>query len=453
MSGDKGGDAAAAEPRDATAGARVAIAGAQVAIAGARAAVPDLRLLLPATALLFGALAFLPALELRPNRVSAGLTVGLAAAAPALAAVVALAPGLVLVLALVATGAGRVGGAGTAEGRAGAPPPSRESARRSAGAALFVAALAPALLLAALGAGATARLAGLPEGARASLGAGAWLGLAAALALPSALAPAFGTRAPRVRRLAGWVAAAATAVIAAAGLLDDLALAREFAARRASFGAEVPRHLAYALFPTLAAFVVAAPLGRAAARSRAWERPVFLVANAAQVIPTLALLGFLVAPLAALGREVPLFRTLGVRGVGWAPASVALFLYALLPVAANARAGFRMVDPAASDAALGMGMGAPRRFLTVELPLASPALLAGLRTALAQNMGNAVLAGLVGGGGLGGLLFLGLAQAAADLTLLAALGVAGAAYGTDRLLAAAERALARRTGAGEVAPC
>ncbi|MBL8967447.1 MAG: ABC transporter permease [Spirochaetaceae bacterium] len=448
MSRGKEGDTAAAEARAAS-GAE-ATAGAP-STAEARAPAPDLRLLLPAAALFSGALAFLPALELRPNRVSAGAKAGLAAAAPAMTAALAAALGLVLVLALASAYAARVGASRAGRGRNGAARRSAE--RRRAGAALFFAAPLPALLLAGLGAGATSRLAGMAQGARASLGAGAWLGLAAALALPSALAPAFGAGAPKARRLAALTAAATAAILAAAGLLDDLSLAREFVARRASFGAEFPRHLAYALFPTLAAFVVAAPLGRAAARSRDWERPVFLVANAAQVIPTLALLGFLVAPLAALGRDVPFFRALGVRGVGWAPASLALFLYALLPVAANARAGFRMVDPAASDAANGMGMGAAGRFFRVELPLASPALVAGLRTALAQNMGNAVLAGLVGGGGLGGILFLGLSQAAADLILLAALGVAAAAYGTDRLLAAAERALARRTAAGAGAPC
>ena len=105
-----------------------------------------------------------------------------------------------------------------------------------------------------------------------------------------------------------------------------------------------------------------------------------------------------------------------------------------------------MVDPAALDVAKGMGMKAGQVFFRVELPLALGSIAAGFRTALAQNMGNAVLAGLVGGGGLGSLIFLGLAQSAPDLVLLGSLAVAGSAFLADRSLGIAEKGIRRRTG-------
>jgi osmoprotectant transport system permease protein len=121
-----------------------------------------------------------------------------------------------------------------------------------------------------------------------------------------------------------------------------------------------------------------------------------------------------------------------------------LFLYALLPIAGNTLAGFRTVPPDAIEAARGMGMTAGQRFWRVELPLAFPVIVSGVRTALTQNIGNALLAGLIGGGGLGALIYLGLAQAAPDLILLGALSVAILALAADRGLEALVRALTPR---------
>jgi osmoprotectant transport system permease protein len=125
---------------------------------------------------------------------------------------------------------------------------------------------------------------------------------------------------------------------------------------------------------------------------------------------------------------------------------LALFLYALLPLLANSKAGFAMIDPAVLDVARGMGMSSTSIFFTIELPLAATAIVGGFRTALAQNMGNAVLAGLVGGGGLGSLIFLGLAQAAPDLVMLGAIAVALSAFGVDKAFGWMERRAGAITG-------
>ena len=143
--------------------------------------------------------------------------------------------------------------------------------------------------------------------------------------------------------------------------------------------------------------------------------------------------------MAALGSSIPLLGRLGVRGVGWAPAFIVLFLYALLPIAGNTFAALGAVNPGALDAALGMGMNRSQVFIRVQAPLALPVILTGIRTAFVQNMGNAILAALVGGGGLGALVFLGLAQAAPDLILLGALSTAALALAADRILALAFR--------------
>jgi osmoprotectant transport system permease protein len=111
---------------------------------------------------------------------------------------------------------------------------------------------------------------------------------------------------------------------------------------------------------------------------------------------------------------------LGIRGIGAAPAFIALFLYSLLPVVANTVAGLSQVPAAVIDAARGMGMSARQRLLQIELPLALPVVLAGIRIVLVQNLGLATVAALIGGGGFGTFVFQGIGQTAIDLVLLGA---------------------------------
>ncbi len=329
----------------------------------------------------------------------------------------------------------------------GSSAPSRV---RTALAAVPVACLVPVALTAL--ASVSARTAStLPDRARVSVGSGFWILMAAAYGMSVAETREDAAQGTNVSAATLVAAGFVAIVLAAAGAFGRLSIARELVSRREVFAGESLRHFLYALGSVTAALAVGIPLGYMAARSRRWERPVFFVANMAQAVPTLSLLGLLIVPLSILGRRIPLFDALGVRGVGWAPASIALFLYALLPVAANAHAGFRMTEGPVLDAARGLGMDTRSRFLRIELPLALPAIIDGARTALTQNMGNAVLAGLVGGGGLGSLLFLGLAQAAPDLILLAALPIVAMALAADRLMHLAGRA-ARRSAGPEGAP-
>jgi osmoprotectant transport system permease protein len=160
-------------------------------------------------------------------------------------------------------------------------------------------------------------------------------------------------------------------------------------------------------------------------------RPVLLFANAVQTIPSLALFGFLI-PLPLLG------------GIGARPAIVALIVYALLPILRNTHAGLTTVDPAVREAADGLGMTRRQRLRWVELPLAAPVVLAGVRIAAVIGVGLATIAAAIGAGGLGVLIYRGIATVDSRLILAGAIPAALLALGVDGLLAALERRLAGR---------
>jgi osmoprotectant transport system permease protein len=304
---------------------------------------------------------------------------------------------------------------------------------RATHAAMALAAAAFLLLLVRLAGSEAARLAAsAPSMARISLGGGFWLLLlVASLAVSDAM-----------RRLAlpVWVTALLGAAICGAllllllsGALDQLALLREYAARRAAFAAALLRHVlmvALALLPTVLAGV---PLGIWAQRRRGLAGWLFPLLNIVQTIPSIALFGLLLAPLSALARLVPALAAWGIGGVGLLPAVIALFLYTLLPVVRDTAEGLAGVSPAALEAGRGLGM-TPRQLLwRVELPLALPVILSGLRIATLQAIGLAAVAALIGAGGLGAIMFQGLFADALDLVLLGVVPIVVLALATDLL--------------------
>jgi osmoprotectant transport system permease protein len=170
----------------------------------------------------------------------------------------------------------------------------------------------------------------------------------------------------------------------------------------------------------------------------------FAILNLLQTVPSIALFGLLIVPLSALATAMPALGRLGIGGIGVAPAVIALVLYALLPVVRSTVAGISGVAAALIDAARGMGMTRHQRFWRVELPLAAPVLLAGLRIVTVQAIGLAVVAALIGAGGLGSFVFEGLGQYAADLVLLGALPAIVLALAADFLLQIVASLLRRR---------
>jgi osmoprotectant transport system permease protein len=212
-----------------------------------------------------------------------------------------------------------------------------------------------------------------------------------------------------------------------------MGLAAFAAERRAEILALTAEHVVLVLLATTIAVAIGLPLGIAMTRSPRLARPVLALTSVAQTIPSLALFGFLI--------PVPL-----IGGVGARSAIVALALYALLPILRNTYTGLLQVDRAVLEAATGLGMTPGQRLRMVELPLALPVILAGVRVATVVAVGTATIAAAIGAGGLGTYVFRGLATVDTRLILAGAIPAAVLALAADALLGALERA--RRPGRG-----
>jgi osmoprotectant transport system permease protein len=199
------------------------------------------------------------------------------------------------------------------------------------------------------------------------------------------------------------------------------------AERRSEIAALTAEHVVLVLVATGIAIALGLPLGVAMTRSRRLARPVLAAVGVAQTIPSLALFAFLI-PLPLVG------------GVGARSAIVALALYALLPIVRNAYTGILQVDAAVVEAATGMGMTSGQRLRMVELPLALPVILAGVRVATVISVGTATIAAAIGAGGLGTYVFRGLATVDTRLILAGAIPAAALALVADAVLGAVERA-------------
>jgi osmoprotectant transport system permease protein len=239
---------------------------------------------------------------------------------------------------------------------------------------------------------------------------------------------------PAARVLMLALFAAVTLFALAHGTFDHLSVMREYAVNAGRFAHEVRQHVWLALGSLGAAVIVALPLGILCHRVPRLRGGVLSTLNVIQTIPAIALFGILMAPLGALAAAVPLAAQLGIRGIGAAPAVVALFLYSLLPVVANTVAGLKRVSPAAVEAARGMGMTSWQVLTGVELSLALPTILTGIRIVLVQNIGLVTVAALIGGGGLGVFVFQGIGQTAIDLVLLGAIPTVALAFSAAVLL-------------------
>lgn len=204
-----------------------------------------------------------------------------------------------------------------------------------------------------------------------------------------------------------------------------MSLLRFLAERRGELLALTGQHVVLVLVSTGIAAAIGLPLGIAMARRPRLARPLLGVAGLLQTIPSLALFGFLI-PLPFIG------------GIGARTAIVALVLYALLPVLRNTYTGILQVDRAVVEAATGMGMTPSQRLRMVELPLALPVILAGLRIAAVVSVGTATIAAAVGAGGLGTYVFRGIATLDTRLILAGAIPAAVLALLTDALLGAVE---------------
>lgn len=182
-------------------------------------------------------------------------------------------------------------------------------------------------------------------------------------------------------------------------------------------------HIQLVFFSMLLAILVGVTLGILITRVPKLVTPIMGGAGVMQTVPSLALLGFM----------IPIF------GIGIKTAIAALFLYSLLPIIRNTYAGIKDVDKATTEAAKGMGMTSMQILFKVELPLAIPIMMAGIRTAAVINVGTATLAAFIGAGGLGDFIFLGITRGIDGLILLGAIPAALLAIIIETLLSSLER--------------
>ncbi len=187
-------------------------------------------------------------------------------------------------------------------------------------------------------------------------------------------------------------------------------------------------HLWLTIAAMLLAAAIAIPLGIWLTRAPHWARPVLTVANILQTIPSLAMFGFLL-PLPWLGERAARIAIIALTG------------YALLPILRNTYTGISGIDPSITEVARALGLTSMQRLIKVELPLAASFILAGLRTATVTCIGIATIAAAVGAGGLGELIFRGVASVDNRLVLAGAVPAALLALAADGALGLLERRL------------
>ncbi|MEK5529354.1 osmoprotectant update ABC transporter permease/substrate-binding subunit OpuFB [Viridibacillus sp. FSL R5-0468] len=191
-----------------------------------------------------------------------------------------------------------------------------------------------------------------------------------------------------------------------------------FNERKGQLFASLLEHIQISFIALFFAVVIAIPLGIYLTNKKKIAESIIGISAVLQTIPSLALLGLL----------IPLF------GIGKIPAIIALVVYALLPILRNTYTGINEVDASLKEAAMAMGMNTRKRLMKVELPLAMPVMMAGIRTAMVLIVGTATLAALIGAGGLGDIILLGIDRNNTALIVLGAAPAALLALAFDFLL-------------------
>ena len=192
-------------------------------------------------------------------------------------------------------------------------------------------------------------------------------------------------------------------------------------------------HLILVIIAMTIAISIGLPVGIFITSQPQLAAPILGLANAIQTIPSLAIFGFLIS--------VPF-----LGGIGKIPAIVALTLYALLPIIRNTYIGINSINPAIKEAGIGMGMTDKQLLLQVEIPLALPVILAGVRVATVISVGIATIAAAIGGGGLGVFIFRGISIVNNELILAGAIPAALIALSADFGLGLLEKNLTKPTG-------
>ncbi len=178
------------------------------------------------------------------------------------------------------------------------------------------------------------------------------------------------------------------------------------------------------------AIIVGVPLGIAITQNKTAADIVLYLGSVIITIPSIALFGLM----------IPLLSQIG-HGIGYVPAVIAVFLYALLPIIRNTYTAINDVQPALREAARGVGMSAFQRIVKVEIPLSLPVIMAGVRSAVVINIGVMAIAAYIGAGGLGTIIARGISQSDATQVFAGAITVSVLAIVADGLLYILQRKL------------
>jgi len=190
-----------------------------------------------------------------------------------------------------------------------------------------------------------------------------------------------------------------------------------------AIGERTLEHLSIVSVAVGIAIVTGVPLGIAITQSQRAADTVLYLGSIVMTIPSIALFGVLIPILSKIG-----------HGIGWLPAVIAAMLYAQLPIVRNTYTAIRNVDPALRSAATGMGMSALQRLARVEIPLALPLIIAGVRIAVVINIGVTAIAAYIGAGGLGTFISRGISQSDIRQLITGALALGLLAIAADYAL-------------------
>ena len=189
-------------------------------------------------------------------------------------------------------------------------------------------------------------------------------------------------------------------------------------------GARALEHISIVFVAVSIALATAVPIGIAITQSKTAADAVLYLASIMITVPSIALFGLM----------IPLLSPFG-HGIGYVPAVIAVILYSQLPIIRNTYTAIANVDPALREAATGMGMSTGQRLRQVEIPLAVPVIMAGVRTAVVMNIGVTAIAAYIGAGGLGTFISRGISQSDPRQLITGALAVSLLAIAADLFLA------------------
>ena len=281
---------------------------------------------------------------------------------------------------------------------------------------------------------------------RISVGAGFWLSMAGSILIIYGVSELLSSRFKWVGLFNGISTCTIAYLIFYQGWLNRFSIIIEIMNKQEAFKVEVVRHVQLSLFSSLAGLVLSLIMVFIVYKDQKKEKYIFTFVNMSQVIPTLSLIGIIMVPLTLLSNRFVFLREMGISGIGFVPSFIVLTLYSMLPITSSALAAMKNIDRIQIECAKGLGMNTKEIFQRIELPQSLPGIFSGYRVALIQCIGNTVLAGLVGGGGIGAIMFLGLAQSAPDLVVASALIVVLLGASTNVVLEYFEGLIKARIG-------